>query len=380
MNSADQARLMQVVESLQRENQQLRQRASTESHSRLMAEDALGKTEDRLQLALDGAGLATWEWDVVTDTLFTSGRFAHIIDGLPDDEASERVWSSQDLLARIFAEDHTAIKTALVGVFKKNSSRLEVEFRVHTSDGPVWIECLGEVVHRSMLGQAETMMGIIRDVTRRREIQLEVEAARAEAVAANAAKDEFLANISHEIRTPLNGVMGMNNLLAQTALTGEQRQYVELVGSSGQALLALVNDLLDFSRLQAHKLVLEQVRFPLRRWLWEVVEPQRIAAMAKGLDLQMQTDDALPQDMVGDPGRLRQVLINLLTNAIKFTDKGRIEVAMQLASNSEQTQSLQLQVFYLTPLRWHGLGSVHMRAAGGADGRTNDPPEYSGAR
>ncbi len=344
MSTSDQNRLMQVVESLQRENQQLRQRAHTESHSRLMAEDALGKTEDRLQLALDGAGLAMWEWDVVSDTLFTSGRFAHIIDGLPDEEASERVWSAQDLLGRIFAEDRPAIHAALIGVFKKKSPRLEVEFRVHTEGGPVWIECLGEVVHSSMLGQAETMMGIIRDVTRRREIQQEVEVARAEAVAANAAKDEFLANISHEIRTPLNGVMGMNNLLAQTALTPEQRQYVELVGSSGQALLALVNDLLDFSRLQAHKLVLEQVRFPLRRWLWEVVEPQRFAALAKGLDLQMQVDDAVPQEMVGDPGRLRQVLINLLTNAIKFTDKGSIVVTMQLVGNPGQLPLLQLQV------------------------------------
>jgi signal transduction histidine kinase/DNA-binding response OmpR family regulator len=345
MSSADENRLVRLVESLQRENEQLRQRASTESHSRLMAEDALGKTEDRLQLALDASGLAMWEWNLVGDSLFTSARFMQIVDDLPPGQAIDRLWSTQELLARVVAQDQGTIRQALAEVLKQVHPRLDVEFRIATEAGPVvWIECLGEVVQRSMLGHAETMVGVIRDITRRRQVQQEIEAARAEAVAANAAKDEFLAHMSHEIRTPLNGVMGMNNLLAQTALSPEQRQYVDLVGSSGQALLALVNDLLDFSRLQAHKLVLEQVRFPLRRWLWEVVEPQRIAAQAKGLELQLHTDDKLPREMVGDPGRLRQVVINLLSNAIKFTDKGRIDISMHLVDGGEQQQAVQLEV------------------------------------
>jgi signal transduction histidine kinase/DNA-binding response OmpR family regulator len=344
MSSADTARLLNLVERLQRENELLRQRSSSESHSRLMAEDALGKTEDRLQLALDAAGLALWEWRVVNDTLFTSARFMQIIGDLPDGQASDKVWTTEQLLATVFEEDRQLIYSALMDVLKQSIPRLDVTFRVATDHGTVWIECLGEVVERSMLGQAESMVGTIRDVTRRQIIQLEIEAARAEAVEANAAKDEFLAHMSHEIRTPLNGVMGMNNLLAQTGLTTEQRQYVELVGSSGQALLVLVNDLLDYSRLQAHKLILEQVRFPLRRWLWEVVEPQRVAAHNKGLELQLATDDALPQDMVGDPGRLRQVLINLLTNAIKFTDQGRIDVSVELVRHGDGQDALQLQV------------------------------------
>jgi signal transduction histidine kinase/CheY-like chemotaxis protein len=345
MSSADANRLLRLVESLQRENEQLKQRASTESHSRLMAEDALGKTEDRLQLALDASGLAMWEWNLVGDSLFTSARLMEIIDDLPQGQASDTLWSTQELLGRVFAQDRSAIRQALADVLKQVQPRLDVECRIASASGKVvWIECLGEVVQRSMLGHAETMVGVIRDITRRRQAQQEIEAARAEAVAANAAKDEFLAHMSHEIRTPLNGVMGMNNLLAQTALSPEQRQYVDLVGSSGQALLALVNDLLDFSRLQAHKLVLEQVRFPLRRWLWEVVEPQRIAAQAKGLALQLHTDDNLPHEMVGDPGRLRQVVINLLSNAIKFTDKGRVDISMQLVDDGDQQQAVQLEV------------------------------------
>jgi signal transduction histidine kinase/DNA-binding response OmpR family regulator len=346
MSQTDQDRLLQLVDKLQRDNERLRRQAQSESHSRLMAEDALGRTEDRLQLALDAAGLAMWEWRIVDDTLFTASRFASITGDADadEDDSSDKVWSSKEFLEQVFAQDHDALHQALTDVLKQITPRLDIEFRLATPHGAVWIECVGEVVQRSMLGQAEILVGVVRDVTRRREVQLEIEAARAEAVAANAAKDEFLAHMSHEIRTPLNGVLGMNNLLAKTGLSSEQRQYVDLVGSSGQALLALVNDLLDYSRLQAHKLVLEQVRFPLRRWLWQVVEPQRLAAQAKGLDLQLQTDDALPQDMVGDPGRLRQVVINLLTNAIKFTDKGRIDVVMRMVAGADLKPELQLQV------------------------------------
>lgn len=344
MSQTDQDRILRLVEKLQRDNERLRQQAQSESHSRLMAENALGRTEDRLQLALDAAGLAMWEWRIVDDTLFTAARFASIMGDADNDDASDKVWSTKEFLGQVFAQDHDAIRYALVDVLKKITPRLDIEFRVSTPQGAVWIECVGEVVQRSMLGQAEILVGVVRDVTRRREVQLEIEAARAEAIAANAAKDEFLAHMSHEIRTPLNGVLGMNSLLAKTGLSPEQRQYVDLVESSGQALLALVNDLLDYSRLQAHKLVLEQVRFPLRRWLWQVVEPQRLAAQAKGLDLQLQTDDALPPEMVGDPGRLRQVVINLLTNAIKFTDKGRIDVMMRLVSAADLKSQLQLQV------------------------------------
>jgi signal transduction histidine kinase/CheY-like chemotaxis protein len=344
MSSNDEIRLLRLVESLQRENEQLRQRASTESHSRLMAEDALGKTEDRLQLALDAAGLAMWEWNIVTDAVYISARFEQIIDDVPQREPTDRLWSTQELLAKISVQDHEAIKEALLVVFKQISPRLDMEFRVSSPRGPVWIECMGEVVQRSMLGYAETMVGVMRDVTRRRQAQQEIELARAEAIAANVAKDEFLAHISHEIRTPLNGVMGMNNLLAQTPLVPEQRQYVALVDSSSRALLDLVNDLLDYSRLQAHKLVLEQVRFPLRHWLWEVVEPLRITATEKGLELLLQVNDRLPQEVVGDPGRLRQIVTNLVSNAIKFTDKGRVLVAVSMGDATEQQLNLQLQV------------------------------------
>ncbi len=348
---SNEQRLLTLIEQLQNENSQLRNQASNESHSRLMAEEALGQTQDRLQLAIDAAGLATWEWDIVNNTIITSAGFTSMLGEPNDNSDSQRVWRTEELLAKVSRDDASDLRSALVRVFKHHDMRLEIELRVHTQDTVVWIECTGQVSQRDMLGRAERMLGINRNITRRREAQKQLEFARSQAEAAqaqaeeaNTSKDVFLANISHEIRTPLNGVLGMNNLLAQTILDKEQRQYVELVSSSGRALLALVNDVLDYSRLAANKMILEQVRFPLRRWLWEVIEPQRLAAQAKGLNLNLMADEALPKEVVGDPGRLRQVLSNLVNNAIKFTPAGSVDVAVHLASSDAHGIELRITV------------------------------------
>jgi signal transduction histidine kinase len=344
MSGLGQQALQRQIDQLERENARLRDQADSDSHSRLMAEEELGKTEDRLQLALDAAGLAMWEWDLASHVVYTSRRFAELVNDFGNLTGEGQAWSPEDLAQKVSADDRAPLRQAVVDVLKQKESRLEVECRIRTSDGIRWLEATGEVTQRDMLGYAQRLVGVVRDVTRRREIHQEIELARAQAVAANSAKDDFLAHISHEIRTPLNGVIGMNNLLAQTALAPEQRQYVELVGSSGRALLALVNDVLDYSRLEAHKLILEQVRFPLKRWLWEVVTPLRVSAEAKGLELIVSASDHLPTEGVGDPGRLRQIVTNLVSNAIKFTQKGHIDVSMRPSDEFEGQLGLLLSV------------------------------------
>jgi two-component system, sensor histidine kinase len=160
----------------------------------------------------------------------------------------------------------------------------------------------------------------------------EREAAQRAADAANRAKSQFLANMSHEIRTPINGVLGMTDMLLKSGLAPHQQRYADVVQKSGQSLLGLINDILDFSKIEAGRLDIESVDFDLRAIVNDVVDAARFAGAEKGLAFELYLDENLPQRVTGDPLRLRQVLTNLVSNAIKFTDRGHVAVSATLKS------------------------------------------------
>jgi len=335
-------KLLAEVERQNRELDRLRSSVHRESNSRLLAEEALDETRDRLQLAVDAAGLVLWDWQLPSDQMFLTARWGELLG----DIAMDGFWAVSDLRSRLHPDDVEPLRAQLRDLLAGRSQRAVLQHRVRTADGWLWVETHGMVAEHDNRGKPLRLMGTLADIQERKRAEQDSERARALAEQASRAKSEFLANISHEVRTPLNALMGLTRMLMDSPVNPEQASWLSLMDSSAHALLRLLNDLLDLSRIEAGKLEVENVRFDLRRTLEEAAGPYAEQARHKPLNWQLLLAPDLPGVVLGDPGRLRQVLDNLLSNALKFTPRqGRIVVhAKVVPALGDEPARLKLQV------------------------------------
>ncbi|QIF01086.1 PAS domain-containing protein [Roseimicrobium sp. ORNL1] len=321
--------------------------AITDITERKEAMRALAESEERFALAVRGANDGIWDWDILTNQVYFSPRWKAMV-GYEDHEL-ENVFATFEAL--LHPDDHDRVMQAVNDYLDGRMEGYAVEFRFRHRDGSYrWMLARGMAL-RDAKGRPYRMAGSHTDVTEQKqslyalaEGEEQLRLAKQAAEMANRAKSEFLANMSHEIRTPMNGILGLTELLLNMHLSPEQRSYETLVRQSAESLLTILNDILDFSKIEAGKLGLDDQEFRLRDAIGDTLQSLGVRAAEKNLELACHIEPGVPEILVGDIARLRQVLVNLVGNAVKFTHEGEVVVEVRVEALSEGHVMLHFSV------------------------------------
>lgn len=289
--------------------------------------DALAQSEERLKVALDAAYIGLWDWNPKTDQAFFSDHWLGML-GYQRHELEE---TGKGWQALIHPHDVVHVKQGLREHVRGDRPNFDSEFRMHHKNGSwLWVMCSGKVIERNQRGEPVRITGINKDITDRKNVEAELARAKEQADRANQFKSAFLANMSHEIRTPMNAVIGLSHLALGTTLTPRQRDYLEKIHTSSKNLLGIINDILDFSKIEAGKMEMEETPFRLADVLDNLRTVVLPKVQEKGLTLRLEQAQDVPEALLGDPLRLGQVLVNLVGNAVKFTERGEVRVSVSM--------------------------------------------------
>lgn len=319
---------------------------------RLEVEQKMIDTNLRLSIAADAAGIGVWEFNLRENTLHWDDWMYRLYGFVAGSrEPPQQVWDDC-----VYSEDKARLRSVFAGLedsgayftSKENASHiseeLDFDFKIMRNDGQVrYLKSNGAIVFDKK-GHASHLVGVNMDITSRKETEVVLRKASDQAVAASKAKSDFLATMSHEIRTPLNGVLGMAELLSGSSLNSEQKTQLGILKESGEGLMGLINDLLDFSKIEAGHLSIERVDFDLEKVIYSVVRLLLPKAEEKSIDLLVEYDESCPRFLVGDAYRVKQILINLISNAIKFTGSGHVLVSVKGEVDQQGVASITIGV------------------------------------